>query len=156
MSSTKKATHAQGDKEARIQHIESLMRSFTWRRGKTYRELAREWDLSEDTVRQYSAEASRRIRAAIMDPTEVNAAVGAALEEALSQCVTDGNWKLVSQLCDTWAKISGAAAPAKHEIEASLNADPAKAAALVREMFGGNAAKSDDADDDPPGSASAV
>jgi hypothetical protein len=104
-----------GETEARIQHIEAMMRNFTWRRGLTGRGLAVEWDLCEQRVGELAAEASKRIRQAIMNPEEVNAAVGAALEKALADAMTDGNLKVVAQLAKTWADISGASAPKKIE-----------------------------------------
>lgn len=94
--------------EARIDHIAELMRSLKWRRGDTYKELAKEWALSEQYLRELAAEASRRVRAEITDPDRVTASVGVALEIALEGAVGDRDWKGVAQVARTWSEIAGA------------------------------------------------
>lgn len=134
------------EKEARIQHIEGLMRDLSWERGKTFRELAAKWCLSEETVKKDSAEASRRVSAAVMDPDSVNACIGSALQRAMREAVETGNLNAIAKLADTWAKVSGSSAPERHEIAANIGATPEAAAALVRQKFGEHALRAKDGD----------
>ena len=50
-------------RDLRIDHIVELMRDFAFRRGKTAKELAKEWGLSLSYVHKLTAEASKRARA---------------------------------------------------------------------------------------------
>jgi hypothetical protein len=65
--------------EARIERIAELMRRFRFVRGKTTRALAKEWGLELCTVRGYTAEASKRVRAELEDPDFVRADVSLTL-----------------------------------------------------------------------------
>ncbi len=57
--------------ELRLATITGLMLSLRFRRGVTVRRLAREWELSEQRVRELSAEASKRVRARAGDEVAV-------------------------------------------------------------------------------------
>lgn len=108
-----------GSKESRIQHIEGLMRSFEFVRGETIKGLAKDWGVSEQYCRQLSAEASKRIRAAVMDPDTVNATVGSALEDIIHKGMTGQGGVKYRDIIDAakaWALISGSSAPSKHEV----------------------------------------
>lgn len=134
------------DKEQRIRHIEGLMRELKWQRGKTYRELAAQWGLHEDTVSKDSAEASRRVSAAVMDPESVNACIGSALERAIQAAFEEGDTAAIAKLADVWAKVSGSGAPERHIVAGNVTATPEAAAAMVRQKFGSHALRGSDGD----------
>lgn len=115
MADKKKRT-PQGTREARVQHIEGLMRTFKFKRGKTVRDLAKTWGVSEVYCRELSAAASKRIAAAVMEPDAVNAIVGSALEEIIARCMPAKKYREVIEASKAWAHISGAGAPSKQEL----------------------------------------
>lgn len=144
-----KASAIGGTREARILHIEGLMRSLKYRTGKTARELAATWGLSLGTVEEDTAEASRRVRASVMaDREHIGASVGAALEIALQSAVSERQWRVVAQLADTWAKIAGVVAPVRTEVTAMLGttATPAEARKVMRELFPGAVGPDDESE----------
>ena len=105
-----------GTVEARIGHIVGLMRALKFVTGKTGPQLAAKWKLSLSTVEAYTAEASRLVRASVMgDREHIGATVGAALEKAILAASAAGDHRVIAQLADTWAKISGVSAATKHE-----------------------------------------
>jgi hypothetical protein len=110
------ANSRDGTREARVQHIEEMMRTFKYVRGKSARELAKQWGVSLDYVHQMTAQASKRIAAAIMDPETVNAKVGLALDQIISDGMKNGKHRDVIEAAKAWAHIAGSSAPAKHEV----------------------------------------
>lgn len=105
-----------GTVEARIVHIVGLMRRLEFVTGKTGPQLAAKWKLSPKTVEEHTAEASRRVCASVMkDSDRIGATVGAALEKAILAASAAGDHRVIAQLADTWAKISGVSAATKHE-----------------------------------------
>jgi hypothetical protein len=106
-----------GSVEARIEHIAELMRSLRWRTGETGKVLARQWDLSEQRLRELAAEASRRVRAEVTDPDRVSVSVGVVLESALVGALEDKDWRAVAAVAKTWGEIAGA-------IKAPRNTEP--------------------------------
>ena len=112
----KKKRPPQGTREARVQHIEGLMRTFKFKRGKTVRDLAKKWGIGEVYCRELTAQASKRIAAAVMDPDAVNAMVGSALEEIISTCMPAKRYREVIDAAKAWSYISGSAAPSKQEV----------------------------------------
>ena len=97
-----------GSVEARIDHIADLMRTLRWRTGETGRDLARDWCLSEQRVRELAAEASRRVRAEVTDPERVAITVSIALERALAGALEAKDWRAVATVAKTWGEIVGA------------------------------------------------
>lgn len=57
----------------RVVFCYELMSTFRWTKGKTYRELARVWDVSHETVKKYSAEAYRRFKTGLGDTGDLKA-----------------------------------------------------------------------------------
>lgn len=119
----KTASRARGPSattEQRIEHIMGLMRTLKFRTGVTAEELSTEWGLGIRRVYELTAEASKRVRAEINDPDHVSAHVGVALMTALDDEMakrpTKRSGKAVAELAKTWATISGAGAPTKHEV----------------------------------------
>ncbi len=101
--------------ECRIQRIMKMMRSLKFVTGKTVPRLAAEWGITASRVAHLSAEASKRVRAEVMNPEHVGATVGTALEDAIKSARSAKDWKTVGQLAHTWATISGAIAPKRSE-----------------------------------------
>jgi hypothetical protein len=105
-----------GTVEARIVHIVGLMRALKFQTGKTGPQLAAKWKLSPKTVEEHTSEASRRVCASVMrDRDRIGATVGAALEKAILAASAAGDHRVIAQLADTWAKISGVSAATRHE-----------------------------------------
>lgn len=102
--------------EARIEHVCGMMRRLEWRTGESGPELAQAWGLSRSSVEKYAAEASRRVRAELSDPAEVQRLTGAALAKVLHEASQDGDRRNVIRAAAELARIFGAVAPARHEI----------------------------------------
>lgn len=101
--------------EQRLAIISTMMRALTFRRGKTAKELAQKWDLSLARVHELTAEASKRVRAEVLDPDHVGATVGNALETVIERALKAGDRRTVVEAARVWAQISGANAPQRHE-----------------------------------------
>lgn len=70
--------------EGRIQVIMQAMRDLQWRRGKSQTEYAERWNISEQRVRELSAEASKRVRAEYEDPDRAVVSVYTTLEAVMA------------------------------------------------------------------------
>ncbi len=70
--------------EGRIQVIMQAMRDLQWRRGKSQTEYAERWGISEQRVREMSAEASKRVRAEYEDPDRAVVSVYTTLEAVMA------------------------------------------------------------------------
>lgn len=81
-------SEGQGEREARLAHICDLMRGLAWKRGKTGPELAAKWGCSLSTVEHLAAEASKRVKAEILDPDRVAVTAAQALEQVLEDALT--------------------------------------------------------------------
>lgn len=112
-----------GITEARIEHICELMRTLAFKTGRTVKELAKQWDCTEQYCRELTAEASKRIRAELTDPDRVTAKVTTSLEMVLDNAMQgmlegDGRSRRDAiEAAKTWAVLVGAAAPSKHQVE---------------------------------------
>lgn len=122
---------------SRLRHICSLMRKLKWVTGETCYELAKEWGLSDQRVRELSAEASKIVRRELMSHDHVASTVGAALDKALRHTVEDGDWRTVASLARVYADASGASAPTR--VEATIGDDSLatsdRARQLMKERF---------------------
>ncbi len=106
-----------GAVEGRIAHIETMMHDLTFVTGKTVKQLAAQWGLAKPTVAHYAAEASRRVRASVIDDKDhINATIGQALDTALRSAMKNQEWRVVAQLAATWAQVSGAGAASRTEV----------------------------------------
>lgn len=135
--------------ETRLAYIMDLMRRWKWRRGETGAVVAKEWGISEEYVGDLAAEASKRVRAEVTDPSHVSGTVATALAQVLDEGMSAegaerfSGRRLVVEAAKAWAQIVGAMAPTRTEITTGA-ATPAKAAELVREKFGRVTPKVDD------------
>lgn len=109
--------------EARIIEIVDLMMRCRFRRGRTVKELAQRWELTEQRVRLLTAEASRRVRAQLGDPDEVAADLLPELHKTFrvvnQRARADGNPKMATaaaSIGNLIAEISGAKAPKRKEL----------------------------------------
>lgn len=100
-----------------------LMRELRWRRGITDKDLARHWGLTVDSIRQYSADAWRRLKAEVTDPDSTAATICTALEKVVQESQDKGlhGHRSVIEASKAWAAISGAGAPTRFEIGALAN-----------------------------------
>ena len=76
--------------ENRIHAIMDLMRALQWRRGTTGQQLAAQWGLHEQRVKELSAEASKRLRAEYEDPDRAVVSVYTTLETVMQDGATSG------------------------------------------------------------------
>jgi hypothetical protein len=126
--------------DERVEHIADLMRSLQWERGKTSKKLADEWEVAVSTVENYSAEASRRVRAEVQDPGETGRDISIGLRKLFVDAVNNADGKTAARLAEVWATVSGAKAAEKLELT-KREASPSEAARIIREVFGQHAAK---------------
>lgn len=121
----------------RVDHIAALMRSFEWETGRTYKELAKLWDVSPSTVRDYSSEASRRVRSEVTNPEEVSRDVCLSLREAVTACRVKKDWTRMTKAAEAWATISGAKAAERVDMRSvTAEATPEEARRIMAEKFG--------------------
>lgn len=112
--------HARATREVvdkRVEHVADLMRRLVWQRGKTNRQLAKEWGLSVDAVNDYASHASRIVRAEVVDPDAVQETVCVALSTVMRDALEDGDRKHAISAADTWSRIAGARAPERQNVE---------------------------------------
>lgn len=109
--------------EERVQLIMRLIRRMKWRVGYTDRNIAAHWGVSVATIRSYSSEAFRRVKAEVTDPDATAATVCVALEKVVREGSQKGlaGHRSVIEASKTWANIAGATAPTRIEIGALAN-----------------------------------
>jgi hypothetical protein len=132
--------------EARIAEIASMMRSLEWRRGESGRALALVWGLSEDRVKHLAAEASRRVRAEVLDRDSVQETVACALDKVLRENAKKNGTKAartVIQAAKTWAVITGAVAPKRIEHSGSITTNYDDVLGDIAKLTGGSGAVAD-------------
>jgi hypothetical protein len=127
---------------ARLRHIMMLMRRLKWRTGETGVELAKQWGVSEQRVGEIAAEASKRVRAELMNHEHVGATVGSALDWALQEAVDKGDFRAIASLAKVYADAAGASAPQKVELAGKVEATPSRAKEVMRELFTNNVTRS--------------
>lgn len=100
---------------SRIAHIVDLMREGQFRRGKTAKALAKDWDLSEDYLFELTAEASKRVRKQLTNADELAAEVIPGLLSTYHTAVDDNDAKAVHSLGGLLLDMAGLKAPKKLE-----------------------------------------
>jgi hypothetical protein len=130
--------------EDRIAFIADLQRAFVFVRGKTVKELAKTWGLSEGTVSGYAAEAWRVVRGEIEDLENIKPNMSIAMDNALRMAHAQQNPVAMAKVVDTWGKLTGAHASIKQEITVA-DATPENAKAIMSRLF--NAGKGQKRDD---------
>lgn len=109
-----------GSVEERIKHIADLMRRLQFVRGKTVKRLALEWNLTEQRVRELSAEASKRVKAELSaeDKVALTGEVVSTLTTIMRRGrkgVERGDLGAAASAAKTGAEIAGILAPKKVE-----------------------------------------
>ena len=109
--------------DGRINHCMMLMRELRWKRGVTDQHVATAWGINLASVRQYSAEAWRRVKAEVTDHDAVAATVCVALERVIEEGSVKGlnGHRSVIEAAKAWAAIAGAGAPTRFEVGALAN-----------------------------------
>lgn len=136
VSQPKRATRAQV--EERVALVEALMRRAQWERGRSNRAMAKQWDCSIASVDDYAAEAARRVRAEVTDPSEVQTTVCAALSTIVRESLRDGDRKSAVRAADVWSRVAGGRAADK--VEMSVDVDESDNVDLLEALL--SAAKS--------------
>lgn len=129
--------------EQRVTHIVGMMERLEWERGKSGPKLAFEWGVSLSVVEKASAEAHRRCTAD-RDDAQRDISIGAL--KLFRDAIANGDAKSAKLMGDLLADVSGARAPEKRELSATVTAiaTPEEASRLVRETFGGHALPKED------------
>ena len=96
----------------RVEEAAALMRSLTYRRGVTDRELAAKWRVALQTVQNITAEASRVVARELRDPDRVEVTVGTRLE----QVVLEGDDRDAVSAASVLAKLRGLNAAERVEV----------------------------------------
>jgi hypothetical protein len=110
--------------EARIAHIAGMMRRLEWIRGESGLALQVEWKLGKDRVEQLASEASKRVRAEVVDRDAVQETVACALDKVLRDASKKSGSKAartVIQAAKVWSTVTGANAPKRFEINATIS-----------------------------------
>lgn len=102
--------------EGRIAHIADMMRNVTWIRGVSGPELARQWGLCAQRVEELSAEASKRVRAEVLDPESIRMDVSAALKKVIRDSMADGDRRHLIQATKVLSWAMGTAAPMRVQL----------------------------------------
>jgi hypothetical protein len=110
-------------REERTQVVMQRMREGTFRRGITYAELMREWEMSEGGVSNITAEASRRVYAEMAETNGAKVYLGVTLEKIIDDSMADASSaerpyyyrKVAIEAAKTFAMLVGANAPTKVE-----------------------------------------
>jgi hypothetical protein len=93
-----------GTAMGRLHLVAQVMSSGLWKRGETAPELAKAWGLSTSTVEDYSAEASRWLKA-LTDPDEVRQQLAYYLSKNLR--IADGNPRSVAEVSKAYGPLVG-------------------------------------------------
>ena len=126
------ALKSKGD---RVDFICDLMRALRFERGKTHKQLAQAWGVSASTVRDYTSEASRIVKAEVTDKDGIERDVGATLVWAMRSAVEAGDRRNAIAAARTAAEVSGVKAAERHEVT-TTEATPENARRLMAEKFG--------------------
>jgi hypothetical protein len=110
-------------KQARVRTIIEMMAGGLWVSGSSSYELADRWKLAAKTVETDAAEASRTLRAKVMEEPELAdraARLVSMLETRMASCVVAGNDRDLSKLAALYADVTGLKAPQKLEVGGNL------------------------------------
>lgn len=95
-----------GDRASRVAHIADLIRSAKWRYGETYKQLAVEWGMAYDSVKDIGGEAHAIVRGEIADPDEVTPNVCVVLSKVLVESYERGDFGQAIAAAGTWTKLA--------------------------------------------------
>lgn len=131
--------------EQRVTHIVGMMERLEWVRGKSGPILAAEWGVSLSVVEKASAEAHRRC---VADRDDAARDISQGALKLFREAILNGDAKAAKLMGDLLADVSGARAPERRELSATVTAGatPEEASRLVRETFGGHALPKEDAE----------
>lgn len=110
-------------KVQRIDHIIRMMVDGEWVTGKSAPRLAKEWNLSTNTIERDSAEASRRIRDLVtpQEREELKARYLAKLEGVLARALESGKFEAAKGILELEGKALGHFEPEKVEVSGNLS-----------------------------------
>lgn len=124
-------------KDERINYICDLMRALKWQTGRTVKELGKLWGVNPNTMRGYSSDASRRVRAEVTDPESVSRDVCSALRIAVSETLDKKDWSRMTKAAEVWASISGAKAAERVDMRSvHTEVTPDEARRIMADKFG--------------------
>lgn len=95
----------------RVDCIADMMRDGAWQRGQSDVMLAEEWGIAPSTVRNYSAEAWRRICGEADDAELARPTIAGTLLTNLAKADGDRKYGEVARIADVWSRVVGARAP---------------------------------------------
>jgi len=102
----------------RVRHIAELMARLEWK-SRMAEDLAARWGVTESTVRDNSAEASRLFQDALADGPHFQMALREFAIETIKEAKADGNHMAVLKGIDLLADLSGAKAATRSKTELS-------------------------------------
>jgi hypothetical protein len=98
---------------ARVEEAAALMRTMSYVRGVTDRELAARWGIGLAGAQRYTSEASRVVAAEVRDPDAVTTDVGTFVASVVRDSGEETRDRL--KAAELWSKIAGTFAPDKLE-----------------------------------------
>lgn len=101
--------------EPRVQEILEIMSAGLWVPGKGALALAKKWGIPTSTVRNYSAEAWRRLCAASDEADKLRPELAGMLYVAAQRAFDANRFDSLAKCADTLSKITGARAAERHE-----------------------------------------
>lgn len=107
-------------RDSRVEYVADLMRSLKFRTGVTTKALAVEWDLPNNLISSIVVEASRRVRAELANPDNVQSKISVALNHVIDQALESGDRHAIIKACQVWAQVTGAAAPQRLQVQQDL------------------------------------
>lgn len=106
--------HTSDEIAALVDEIYEIMREGRWTTGYAT-EFAALYDVSSASVRQYQAEAWRRVCFEADNPEKMRPEIAGYLHTNLVKAHNQNAFSSVAKLADTWSKVIGARAPERHE-----------------------------------------
>lgn len=106
------------DRIGRVMVVEDLMLDLHWVTGKTGKQLARFWGVSEDMVAKYAGEASRNIKRNV-DPQQVKDRLATSLRRGLDMALASNELKALAGIAKAQGEIVGLLVGAKVQINIS-------------------------------------
>lgn len=113
-----KSTHVQAARSharaRRVAEVAEMMRSLTFRRGTTTRELAQRWHISRDEAGRITAEASRLVAAEVTDRDATTADVGVVVRALVCDSKIEPRDRV--KAAEVWSRLAGTFAAERVEV----------------------------------------
>lgn len=97
----KRAKNGQNVIRERVRHIQTLMSLNKWLGWLSVQALAKEWELAEQTVKNYATMASASLRIQIEESQDIRVQIKVALDMALAKAFEKGDLRIINSIVQT-------------------------------------------------------